>query len=255
MNKFNILFIVLLLWVTMSCSEDEKTTVNETMNVVSETTFDNVTVKIFSKNNEFKTGYNNIYVKFYKNNNEIEVNISKLMPMMNMGMHIHSTPNEAYYKEDNYVVLPVSFVMPTGDGTYWYLDLAFEFDGIEYTGEAKFKVENSENVKSFKHNDVSYFVTLVKPMSPIVGMNDFRILINKKESMMSWPIVENFSVEVKPWMPDMDHGSPNNVNPIYSNNGFYEGKINFTMTGLWTVTSTFKIDTISIGEVVHTINF
>lgn len=256
MNKLNILFIVSLLWLTMSCSEDEKTITDDiSLNIISETVIDDITVKIYSENQEFKTGYNNIFVKFFMDTKEVDVVLNKFVPMMNMGMMQHSTPNEAYFKQDNYIVLPVSFVMPNGEGTYWYLDLDFSYEGKDYSTEAKFDVSDSENIKSFKYNDVSYFVTLIHPNSPIVGLNDFEVLINKKESMMMWPAVENLSIEVKPWMPDMDHGSPNNVNPASMDKGYYQGKINFTMTGLWTVTSTIKMDTLTIGEVVHTINF
>lgn len=256
MSKISILFIVSLLWLTMSCSEDEKNiTDNVSLNIISETVIDDITIKIYSENQEFKTGYNNIFVKFYMGTKEIEVVLNKFVPMMNMGMHQHSTPNEAYFKQDGYFVMPLTFIMPTSEGTYWYLDLDFSYEGKDYVTEAKFNVSNSDNIKSFKFNEVSYFITLIQPNSPIVGMNDFKILINKKESMMMWPAVENLAVEVKPWMPDMDHGSPNNINPVSMGKGYYQGKINFTMTGLWTVTSTIKMDTLTIGEVVHTINF
>ena len=34
-------------------------------------------------------------------------------------------------------------------------------------------------------------------------------------------------------MPSMDHGSPNNEDPIHVGKGHYKGKANFTMTGEW----------------------
>jgi hypothetical protein len=41
-------------------------------------------------------------------------------------------------------------------------------------------------------------------------------------------------------MPTMNHGSPNNVNPVHKGNGHYKGKVNFTMTGLWRLHFTLK---------------
>jgi hypothetical protein len=43
------------------------------------------------------------------------------------------------------------------------------------------------------------------------------------------------SIAITPEMPSMGHGSPNNVDPVYTADGRYEGKVNFTMTGYWKV--------------------
>ena len=66
-------------------------------------------------------------------------------------------------------------------------------------------------------------------------MNDFEIVLHKKVSMMDFPAIENYTIEIVPEMPSMGHGSPNNVNPIHLANGHYIGKVNFTMTGLWKI--------------------
>ena len=59
------------------------------------------------------------------------------------------------------------------------------------------------------------------------------IAIYKKVSMMSFPADSSLSVILTPEMPTMNHGSPNNVNPVHIGKGHYKGKVNFTMTGLW----------------------
>jgi hypothetical protein len=58
--------------------------------------------------------------------------------------------------------------------------------------------------------------------------------------MMSFPAIENYSIEFEPEMPTMGHGSPNNVNPTYTANGLYDGTVNFTMTGYWRINVTVK---------------
>jgi hypothetical protein len=45
--------------------------------------------------------------------------------------------------------------------------------------------------------------------------------------------VNDYSIVLTPEMPSMGHGSPNNVNPTFSSNGHYTGKVNYTMTGDW----------------------
>ena len=58
--------------------------------------------------------------------------------------------------------------------------------------------------------------------------------------MMSWPYEPYLNVEIDPQMPSMNHGSPNNVNPVHIENGHYLGVVNFTMTGWWQVNLLIK---------------
>ena len=46
----------------------------------------------------------------------------------------------------------------------------------------------------------------------------------------------------------MGHGSPNNVNPVLTENGHYMGTVNFTMTGAWRINMVFKQDGRIIGK-------
>ena len=55
-----------------------------------------------------------------------------------------------------------------------------------------------------------------------------------------WPALNGLTVEIDPQMPSMGHGSPNNENPLFLDNGHYEGAVNFTMGGYWEVNLLFK---------------
>ena len=57
---------------------------------------------------------------------------------------------------------------------------------------------------------------------------------------MSWPYEPYLVVEIDPEMPAMNHGSPNNVNPVHIGNGHYKGVANFTMTGWWRINLVIK---------------
>jgi hypothetical protein len=96
---------------------------------------------------------------------------------------------------------------------------------------------------------------LILPDEPVVGVNDFEILVNKKVSMMDWPPDESFLITIEPEMPTMGHGSPNNVNPVHEGMGHYRGKVNFTMTGYWKVNLVFYHDDIEAGETSFDITF
>ena len=66
--------------------------------------------------------------------------------------------------------------------------------------------------------------------------------------MMDFPAVNDYTVEIEPTMPSMGHGSPNNVNPVFTSMGHYVGKVNFTMTGLWNVKLTLKKNGVTIDN-------
>lgn len=67
--------------------------------------------------------------------------------------------------------------------------------------------------------------------------------------MMSFPAIDGYTMTMTPEMPSMGHGSPNNVNPVSSGMGKYDGKVNFTMTGYWKVNFEFLTES---GETVKT---
>jgi len=67
---------------------------------------------------------------------------------------------------------------------------------------------------------------------------------------MEWPPVDDLTLEIIPEMPTMGHGSPNNENPVSIGDGHYQGQVNFTMAGPWTVTVKVSSDGAEIGHVV-----
>ena len=99
-------------------------------------------------------------------------------------------------------------------------------------------------------DSLSYFITLVEPMHPEVGLNDIEITIHVKETMMAFPPVEDLIIEMVPTMPSMGHGSPNNENPVHTAYGHYLGKVNFTMTGDWRIDLTIS-DELNIIAKTH----
>ena len=108
--------------------------------------------------------------------------------------------------------------------------------------EVNVKTKEESKVQSFlSYSDSTpYFITLIKPNNPEVGMNDLKIGVYKRANMDSFPAVDDLIIGFAPSMTVMGHGSPNNVDPVIESEGIYNGKVNFTMTGKWELAFTLK---------------
>ncbi|MCU0403716.1 MAG: FixH family protein [Chitinophagaceae bacterium] len=173
----------------------------------------------------------------------------KLTPMMDMGTMKHSSPyeNPASQKAGNHLFEgSVFFIMSSMGGT-WTIDVNVLNKLNNKEGKFTIPVTVQEPAQkrmlsftSAVDNTSRYFVGLVQPSKPKVGINDLELVIYKRQNMMSFPADSALSLTFEPEMPTMNHGSPNNVNPVHKGNGHYKGKVNFTMTGLWRLHFTLK---------------
>ncbi len=206
-------------------------------------------VEVYTTAPVIYTGYTNLYIALYDSvsGSRIENANIQLTPMMDMGSMQHSSPfeNPASAQAVNHLFpCSVVFLMPSAAGN-WSVSVSVWVNGK--WGSFSFPVTVTDPVKSTLksftalNNGTKYFVALINPMQPHVGINDMEIAIYKKESMMSYPAENGFTVLMEPEMPAMGHGSPNNVNPVAIGNGHYKGKVNFTMTGLWQVNLDFMM--------------
>ncbi len=93
-------------------------------------------------------------------------------------------------------------------------------------------------------------LTVVSPQEAGIGLQAIEILAVKQKNPLEWTPVDDLTLEIIPEMPTMGHGSPNNENPTLIGNGHYQGKVNFTMIGPWTVKVRASRGGIEIGEVV-----
>ena len=202
-----------------------------------------VKVVVYTKETAVYAGYTKFYIALYDSvsGNRIEDAHVKLTPMMDMGMMQHSAPYENPASEEavNHLYpCSVVFIMSSMGGSWTVkVNVHNHVSGKEGFITMPFTVAEptKSKIKSFTaaHDAGKYFVALIEPTSPKVGINDMEIAIYKKVSMMSFPADSSLFVTLTPEMPTMGHGSPNNVNPVHIGNGHYKGKVNFTMTGLW----------------------
>ena len=74
------------------------------------------------------------------------------------------------------------------------------------------------------------------------------IILHKTPDQENYTEVNNAQMFIRPWMPSHGHGSSNNMNPVFTSNGKYEGKANFTMPGKWYVYDSIVVNNQTISE-------
>lgn len=231
-----ILAILLLSVITISCqNNDEPKPVDPFKDLVKlysmPTAVGAIKMDVYLKEDLF-AGYNKVYLSVYdsvsgETASGWTMSFSPLMTMMtDMGMMQHTCPTEqpVYNREMKAYEGAIIFVMPSTSMGNW--ELAINYQNPIGEGKISFPVvvQEKENsaIKSFvseADETVKYFVANIQPELPDVGINDFEIGIYSKESMMSFPAVDDLSITIDPLMPSMNHGSPENVNPVSIGNG------------------------------------
>lgn len=134
----------------------------------------------------------------------------------------------------------IVFQMAQNATEYWDLKIDYTINGTNYTATSVIDVPASakQRVTTFIGTDnIKYILAYAEPHHPKVALNDITVAVYKMESMMSFPIVDNYKVKIDPRMPSMgNHGSPNNVDLTQSvADQLYHGKLSLTMTGLWKI--------------------
>lgn len=210
-------------------------------------------VALYSKSQTIFTGYQKLYVLLTDSATGTTISnaLVKIKPMMDMGTMQHSAPfeNPASTNAVNSLFpTAVVFIMPSMGGS-WSVDVDVTNLQNGRTGSFSTSLTVADPVeskmKSFTslHDGSKFFVALIEPSSPGVGINDLELAVYKRESAMDFPADSSFAISIVPEMPTMGHGSPNNIDPAHIGNGHYKGKVNFTMTGYWKININYFIGT------------
>ncbi|MCG8701027.1 MAG: FixH family protein [Bacteroidales bacterium] len=268
MKILYILNIILIAFIFSSCEREDQEEIPsplEELTILNEgyATGAAVKVEIWGEKNYF-AGYNELTVVLYDSLNPSEkishadIQFNPLMTM-NMGMmsHVHSCPfeNPVTPTTDDIFNGAIAFIMPTMESGAWKLELHVDNHHNGKKGHATFDITvdspDDARIKSFiseKPIIDTFFVALIEPNLPKVGINDIEFAVFSRNGAMDFPAVENLSIDIEPEMPSMGHGSPNNENPVHDANGHYMGKVNFTMTGWWRVHLSIKHDEMVMND-------
>jgi len=249
LNKiFAIVFMTLAF---SSCSNDDDNAITPTANELEgltkfkEISNDTHTIELFSHMGATQQGYNEIKLRIKdKTTNQYLKNATvSWMPKMHMAMMTHSCPYSEVKKitadgtlYEGYIM----FQMAQNATEYWDLKIDYTIDSMAYTATSIIDVPASSKrtVNTFTGSDgVKYLVAYVAPEHPKVAVNDMVVGVWKMVDMMTFSVVDGYTVKIDPRMPSMgNHSSPNNVNAIQATSGdLYNGKLSLTMTGYWKI--------------------
>lgn len=199
---------------------------------------------------DLNTGYNKLYIialDSASNQPKSDATFA-IKPMMTMTMTggmtmTHSCPFEqadATAKKNNLTPAAAVFSMPTSDAGFWQMEVTLNNNKKAIIPITVKQPAESRLIFVTTAAKITYIVALLPNPAYKIGSNDFELQISKKIDGNTYTPVNDFTVEITPEMPDMGHGSPNNVNPIFTSNGHYKGKVNFTMSGYWKVNLKIK---------------
>ena len=265
MNVLKLFSFIAAITLFISCKKENTIIPNDTDGLVSAKSISNATHNIifYTQNGKFQQGYNKIFFQIKNLDGSLVTNATaNWKPLMHMTSMQHACPYSSVSKSVNSNSLYEGFIVfqMAGNSTeYWDLTIEYTINNITYTATERIDVEavTKKNVLSFKGSDnVSYVLAMVAPSNPKVATNDMEAMLFKKETMMSYPVVNNYTIKIDPRMTSMgNHGSPNNVDLKQTSlNGSYFGKLSLTMTGYWKINLQLQNETGTIlkGESVTT---
>lgn len=254
---FKIFMVFILSLALFSCKKDEAvlTSTDSYMKVAEGISANSsYNVQMYASDSLF-VGYNVVYFKVFNVSNGKSVSEANITfhPLMDMGTYKHACPVEnpaSTVNSQGYFQGAILFSMPGTNS--WTLDVAVTIGSITdtvhfafakviaMTPARKIVVIDSLETSPGTWKITKHPISLLYPPKWVVGNNTFEITIHTMASMMSFPPATDLTVEITPEMPSMGHGSPNNVNPVHTQNGHYVGTANFTMTGDWRIHLTIK---------------
>ena len=203
-------------------------------------------MQIYSEKQNLEVGYNeiSIRIKDMASDKYVANAAPSWMPMMHMETMEHSAPHSMLTNTEESTVYKghVVFQMASNDTEYWEMILNYSLNGQQK--EETLRVSVSQPADGLTKtqvfmgtDDTRYILAYVNPKEPKVAVNDLQAVLYKMESMMSFPMVENYKITVDPRMPGMgNHSSPNNEDLTYTTaTKMYDGKLSLTMTGYWKI--------------------
>ncbi|MDO4230454.1 MAG: hypothetical protein Q4C98_11620 [Capnocytophaga sp.] len=242
---------------------------SELTEVANFTNDDNHKISIKTFNGKLYVGYNDIYVTITDaSGNVLKPEKITFSPMMRMYKEAgnrneisfsHSCPHTAdlaSVSENRYRGYAI-FQMNTGDTGHWDVSFSYTLSGKEYQIQEKevtilAQPKNHHlKVKRFIGKDnATYILALISPLEHVNGKNPNVVAgLFKAETMMSFPLVKGFTLNLDPRMPGADmrnHSTPFEDFKEQAD-GFHTATINYSMTGYWELNFIIKN---SSGEVI-----
>jgi hypothetical protein len=195
-----------------------------------------------SSGDTLMTGYNKVGFKFFENNQAKTSGFVKFFAKMyHIGAtNIHSTPVEPQYNFDPALEMFTGYIimlMPGDSTSPWYG--FYNYNDTQYVDSVLFDAAWNQKDK-FKifvdlSTSLSYLITVLPPLEPGRGYNDFRCILHESFDFIYFTQVNTANMYIRPWLDSLEHTSTGNEDPVYTTGGIYEGRINLDYPGLWQV--------------------
>lgn len=264
-------FCVVICVALLSCTKDKTDYQSEIDQIVEEydefkevarAQAENYIVLIHALNGSFYAGYNETRIEILdrRSGQAIQPTAVTFLPIkVSEREESQSCPhlyNMEYVPAENYFSGYAVFPHLADQTENWRFHIGFTVAGQTYQVQpetsVKKQMNKNRNMTSFVGEDNQlYFIALVSPQKPKVGENDLVAGIYKFDppsslpsgnsldpTQFSYPPVTGYTLELDPRMPEPsmgNHSSPNNKNLTQRNDGLYQGVVNYTMTGNWTL--------------------
>lgn len=205
--------------------------------------------EVFSKSSaNFVYGYNELGFKYYLDNVEQNQGFVKFKPTMYHGIggpsHSIPVPEKNHYDPASGFFTGYAIFIMYDTAAFWAAD--FNFNDSYNIDSVVFPLMYSSRTKIAAWDNVvtqkTYFLTMLSPVAPVVGLNDAVFMFHHTEDMTNYEEINNAEMFIRPWMESMGHGSSNNVDPVYISPAKYKGVVNFNMPGEWYLYDSIKVN-------------
>lgn len=214
-------------------------------------------VRVEALEGQLYQGYNEVRVHVLDSQTKqaIEDATVTLLPMhLTAGEKEESCPHSpewVYQPQDKYYQGYCVFTQEGAKGA-WVLVLQVEGTAMQFQKMEPIEVKHQSNMNlnmtTFIGQDQEeYLIALVAPIQPKVAENilvagifkrNITVDANSEALTQAYLPVENYTLLLDPRMPEPsmgNHSSPNNRDLVQRKDGFYQGVVNYTMTGNWTL--------------------
>lgn len=191
-------------------------------------------------NDTLMTGYNKVGFRVFENGAAKSTGFVKFYAKMFHfnSTDFHATPVEPQYNYNSEIKMFTGYLimlMPSDTTSRWYAyynyNNEFSVDSVQFDVgwdyKTKFKIFTDLGAQ------LSYLITVVEPINPVRGLNDFQCLLHESPDFVDFTQVSTASMYLRPYLDSLNHTGTVTMNPVYSGNGIYWGKVNFDYSGGW----------------------
>lgn len=253
------IFLPLLAFLILeSCSDNSVTLTNQgtaTYKQILSASTDSFMIQLFVYGcDSLTSGYNDVYFKVKRNSIEQTKGNVKLFPKMWMTPRfMHSTPVSPRFQYDNtsgyYKGYAIFNMVTSPPGIVWYSVITYtDEDSVSHVADSIPTYTSFHREKQWmffldSSAQITYMISLVKPFTPVKGMNDLWVIVHKtRDQLLSHDQI--FDAQMSGCVYELDslNRSSGNISPISGNDGIFRGRINLPYSGAWKVCDTIYIN-------------